>query len=829
MSTTIGEIALALTVNTKGFKSQLFGIKKQASGLAGTFGTLSKLAGAAFSIKAITSFSKECLELGSDLAEVQNVVDVTFGHMSGAVNEWARNAMTSFGMSEKVAKEYMGQFGAMSKAFGYTEEMAYDQAAALTGLAGDVASFYNMTTDEAFTKLKAVYTGETEALKTLGVVMTQNALDEYALQQGLGKTTAKMSEQEKVALRLSFVQNRLAAASGDFERTSGGWANQVRVLSLRFDALKASIGQGLINALLPVVQVLNTILAKIQVVADAFANLTKKIFGDAGSTSSGVAIANEAVGGIAENMDSAVGSAKAYKKILAGFDKLNILSSGDSGGSGGSSGGAGGAAGMFSGSGAGNYSGYDTTQMEETLEEVATIVGAASLALGAILTFTGANIPLGIGLMAIGAASLAAAIAIDWNSAANDVASSLDVITTIVSAASLALGAILAISGANLPLGIALLAIGSLGIATEAALNWDAAENKCSTAIKIITGVVSGAFLCLGALLAFSGVNIPLGIGLLAVGAVSLASSIAVNWNKTKDKVSSTVTSIGAVVGGASLCLGALLAFTGVNIPLGIGLIAVGAVSLAAAIAPNWNSMSDQTKKTVGIISGIVGAALLVVGAILTFSGANIPLGIGMLAAGGVAVASAIAPNWDSITKPIKNIASKIKSVLSDLWTGIKNGFKNCVNGVIGFMEGMINKIIGGINFLVDQINKVAFDVPDWVPGIGGKKFGFNLRRVNTVSLPRLATGGYVAANTPQLAIIGDNKHEGEIVAPESKIAEAVARGFAMVMSKIQGGTQKNERPMYLTLKLGEDTFWEGFVDYHNSVVKMTGESPLLI
>ena len=183
MSTTIGEIALALTVNTKGFKSQLFGIKKQASGLAGTFGTLSKLAGAAFSIKAITAFSKECLELGSDLAEVQNVVDVTFGHMSGAVDEWARNAMTSFGMSEKVAKEYMGQLGAMSKAFGYTTEAAYEQATILTGLAGDVASFYNMSTDEAFTKLKAVYTGETEALKTLGVVMTQTALDEYALQK----------------------------------------------------------------------------------------------------------------------------------------------------------------------------------------------------------------------------------------------------------------------------------------------------------------------------------------------------------------------------------------------------------------------------------------------------------------------------------------------------------------------------------------------------------------------------------------------------------------------------------------------------------------------
>ena len=116
------------------------------------------------------------------------------------------------------------------------------------------------------------------------------------------------------------------------------------------------------------------------------------------------------------------------------------------------------------------------------------------------------------------------------------------------------------------------------------------------------------------------------------------------------------------------------------------------------------------------------------------------------------------------------------------------------------------------------------------MPGIGGQKFGFNLGEISKVSLPHLATGGYVAANTPQLAIVGDNKREGEIIAPESKIAEAVARGFAMVMSKFQTqSAAQSTRPMYITLKLGEDTFWEGFVDYHNSIVKRTGETPLMV
>ena len=188
-----------------------------------------------------------------------------------------------------MAKKYTGTFGAMAKAFGFSESAAYDMGTTLTGLAGDVASFYNITQDEAYTKLKSVFTGETESLKDLGVVMTQSALDAYALANGFGKTTSKMTEAEKVALRYAFVQNQLSTASGDFARTSGGWANQVRLLSLQFDSLKASIGQGLINAFLPVIKVINVLLGKIQSVATAFANLTGKIFGKAQSSAAGVA------------------------------------------------------------------------------------------------------------------------------------------------------------------------------------------------------------------------------------------------------------------------------------------------------------------------------------------------------------------------------------------------------------------------------------------------------------------------------------------------------------------------------------------------------------
>ena len=147
-------------------------------------------------------------------------------------------------------------------------------ATTLTGLAGDIASFYNISQDEAYTKLKSVFTGETESLKDLGVVMTQTALDAYALEKGFGKTTKSMTEAEKVALRYSFVQNQLSNAAGDFIRTSDSWANQVRVLSLQFDTLRAAIGEGLINVLKPAVKWLNAIMEKLIVAAKAFAAFT---------------------------------------------------------------------------------------------------------------------------------------------------------------------------------------------------------------------------------------------------------------------------------------------------------------------------------------------------------------------------------------------------------------------------------------------------------------------------------------------------------------------------------------------------------------------------
>lgn len=325
MSESAGQIALDLVLSHNKFQAQLNGLTKVAK-KAGA------ILGSAFAVKGLADFTNQCIDLGSDLSEVQNVVNVAFPSMNKSIDEFARNAATQFGLSETMAKRYAGTMGAMSQAFGFNEKAAAEMSTTLTGLAGDIASFYNISQDEAFTKLKSVFTGETESLKDLGVVMTQTALDQYALANGFGKTTQKMSEQEKVALRYQFVQEQLAKASEDFARTSDGWANQMRILNLQLDSLKATLGQGFINLFSPIIKQVNILIGKLSTLANSFRSFTELITGKK-ADNSGIIDTQSSVEGIADSAgeasdnvdgigDSASSAAKKVQKALMGFDKI---------------------------------------------------------------------------------------------------------------------------------------------------------------------------------------------------------------------------------------------------------------------------------------------------------------------------------------------------------------------------------------------------------------------------------------------------------------------------------------------------------------------------
>lgn len=259
MGTTTDTINILLRVNgTSSYTTAMNTVTNSTNGFNNSVGSLISTLAKLVSAGAILKFSKQCIEAASNLQEVANVVDVTFGKRANVINDWAKNQAASFGLSETAAKRYAGTYGTMAKQFGRTGDEAVQMSIALTKLTGDVGSFYNMTDEAAATKLKGIFTGETEGLKSLGVVMTETNLNAYALNRGLAVQYKDMDENSKVALRYAYVMDKLGHAQGDFARTSDGWANSVRTFKLELENMKVEIG----NELIPVagygLQILNT-------------------------------------------------------------------------------------------------------------------------------------------------------------------------------------------------------------------------------------------------------------------------------------------------------------------------------------------------------------------------------------------------------------------------------------------------------------------------------------------------------------------------------------------------------------------------------------------
>ncbi len=281
MGITTDELRILLRVNgASSYVNQMQQVTRATGGFDNAAGKLISTLARLVSIGAIVRFGKQCNDAASDLQEVANVMNVTFGDSAVIVDRWAKTQAASFGLSETAAKRYIGTYGTMATQFGLTREQAASMGIELAKLTGDVASFYNIDDKFASFKLESIFTGETETLKDLGVVMTQAQLDAYALEKGIGRTTKQMSENEKVALRYSFVMDKLSHTQGDFARTSDGWANSTRTLSLNLENLKIQIG----NELLPVAgQGLAAINTGLQMLSPVLVNVAKtvRIYGEA--------------------------------------------------------------------------------------------------------------------------------------------------------------------------------------------------------------------------------------------------------------------------------------------------------------------------------------------------------------------------------------------------------------------------------------------------------------------------------------------------------------------------------------------------------------------
>lgn len=790
MSTNVGAVDFELLLNSnpfnKGLKDTTNTIK--SSGIENSLKKIGKLAVAAFSVKAIVNFGKECIDLGSDLTEVQNVVDVTFGSLNTEVNNFAENAITQFGLGQTVTKKYVGTFGAMAKAFNFSNKEALAMSETLTGLTGDIASFYNLSSDEAYTKLKSVFTGETETLKDLGVVMTQNALDQYALANGYGKTTSKMTEQEKVALRYKFVLDKLNIANGDFARTSDSWANQTRVLSLRFNELKATLGQGFINIFTPIIKGINMVLSKLQVLANAFKSFTEMIFGNAGgddSTStvsdlvSDASKASDAVSGIG---DSAKKSAKDLKS-LASFDTAQILKKDDSDSS-------------SNGSGAGGKIDTSGLNLTDSLKKQTSNIGKifsdinfeplinsfnkvkeaaqplittikdglkwlydnvlVPLAKWTIQDLLPAFLNLIAGALTVLNPLITAFKPIFqwfWNNFLEPIAKwtggmivdtlnlLADVLTKIGNWMS---------NNQSIVTGMEITVLGFFGAwKTAELMSFIAQSGGVINALKNITLAITGSTIAkmkdkaetiyLNLLYAKDFVKS------VASGTVALVKQAAQWVVNTGAKIANTAATIASTAAttaatAATWLFNAALAVLTSPITLVVAAIAA-LIAIIVLLIKNWDKVKETALNCWNEIKN-------------TFS--NV----------GQWFSDKFQQAYNGITRVFSNIGNffsriweRIKNTFSNLGTSIGNAISNAVktgiNGVISLVERTINRAINLINGAIGIINLI--------PGV-------NVGKIGSLNLPRLAQGGYVKANTPQLAMIGDNRHQGEVVAPEDKI-----------------------------------------------------------
>lgn len=624
------------------------------------------VAAVAITFRKIGHFIAQAVTESNKYQEDLNLFTVALGQYAAEAQNYAEKVSDVMGIDPAQWLRNQGVFNTLLTGFGDTAERAQLMSQNLTQLGYDISSFFNISIEDAMQKLQSGISGELEPLRRLGYDLSQARLEQTALNLGIKESVANMTQAEKAELRYYAIMTQVTTAQGDMARTLEAPANQLRILQAQLTQAARAIGNIFIPALNAILPYAIAVVQVIREIANALANLAG--FKLTEVDYSGVNSAAVGAGSLADNLDDAAGAAKKLKQYTAGFDELNVFAPNTGSGSGAGAGGAGGfdfdlPTYDFLGDAVQTRIGEIKKMIEDTLAEITTIVSGFMLAVGAILVVTGVNIPLGVGLMAAGAVGLAATVGLNWTAMSSELASTLALITGVVGGFLLALGAIMAFSGANLPLGIALMALGGASLVSAAVINWHNSDRHLTDALTTLTGVLAGASLAVGAMLAFTGVATGLGIALMAVGAVTLVSAAALNWNSIPDALASPLSRVGLLVSGATLALGAILAFSGC-MPLGIALMAIGATSLVSVMALNWNGLSDEIQNVIAIITTVVSVAFLAIGAALAFSGANIPLGLALLAAGAVTMGTAIMPNWNDLSGNVQQKISMITTVV---------------------------------------------------------------------------------------------------------------------------------------------------------------------
>ncbi|HIX12742.1 MAG TPA: hypothetical protein H9985_03860, partial [Candidatus Anaerofilum faecale] len=747
-------------------------------GLNAVAGKLMGVIAGAFSVYQIAQFGAACIELGSDVAEVQNVVDTSFGGMAYKMEEFADTAITSFGMSELAAKKTGSTYMAMARGMGVAEDAASDMAIELTGLSGDVASFFNLDQEQAAYKLRSIFTGETEALKDLGVVMTQANLQQYALSHGMNSNIQAMSQAEKVALQYSFVVDSLRLAAGDFARTQDSWANQTRILAMQWQEFMSIIGQALTTVLLPVVKMLNTIVAALINMANTFNSVISALFGGKNTQIKSAGAMVDANAGIAASAadaadneqalaDAATAAGKAAKSATLGIDELNIVQQDTAAGGGsGGTGGAGGGGGSTGGA-------LDTTVSEETgvLEENLQRFVDKVLQLWAPLkeiSFDNLAAAFDTLKKALEPFTSALFAGLEWAwynlfvpLAKWTIEDALPVFLEVLAGA---LNVLSTVIQALQPFGEWLwnaflkpLAEWTGGAIISVLEMVRDGLNGVSDWISTHEETIQTAITWIGSFALAWG---------LVTGALAAWNAAVTVWN-----------SLGKIAATVTMGFGKAIAF--LTSPTTLVIIAIG--TLVAVIATKGDEIQAILQKVDDFLQNIFAKDWTevfgpVLGGILNGFFTNVK------------------NIWDSIKRVFDGIIDFVRGVFTGdwkrAWEGVKNIFGGIFDGLVALAKaplnmiiGLLNGAIGAINSLIGGLNSLRFDVPDWVPVLGGKTWGFNVPTIPTI--PYLAQGAVLPANREFLAVLGDQRRGTNVEAPLDIIKQALAEVLAQT-----GGAQ---------------------------------------
>lgn len=825
-------------INSEGFEKGLKSLSDMVGDIKPKLKSLAMAVTAAFSVKKLVDFGRQSIETASDLAEVQNVVDTAFGESKQKMEDFADTAVKTYGISKLTAKQTGSNFMAMAAGMGLANDSASDMAMALTGLSADMASFYNVGQDVASTALKSIFTGETETLKQFGIVMTDANLQAYALSKGITKSTADMSQAEKVQLRYNYVMSQTALAQGDFAKTSDSWANQTRILSEQWKEFGATIGTVLMNVLLPAVKAINSLLSQLIALAQGAVRALSEAFGfelsnSADEAQSIVKSTSQAADNYSDIADNAQQAQEAQEGSLASFDQMNKLNDESKSDSTGVSG-----AGEImqpSGTSVEVDTGKADKKLSDFFKSVRTQFEKLADYLDKNFRPIFADIWSGLERESIELAQILGGIFSDIMSLSEPLkAYYINDFTPLMQTAFSTLG--------------------KIGIGLFDSFNkvfsdiWNVAvfpilQNFLTVGLPLITDFNTQVWNTLGVLFD----NIKEIFDTLWNGvAQPVLNALKTLWCDTWQSISDFWNEWGQPI------------FDGIN----EGITTTKNVFLnlwETVLKPVFDKLMDVADSVwTEHLKPLLDEFLDFVGTLITsvlsiYNKAIAPVVNWLVSILGPIVSSVLGKIIKTVGNVISNIIDAVKNIISALkgvvlfiagvftgdwkkaWQGVKKIFKGVwdalvdiaktpINLIIGLINGLTGAVEDALNWIIDGINELSFTTPDWLPGdLGGQTFGFDLSQIDIPEIPKLAQGAVIPPNSEFLAVLGDQKRGTNIEAPLDTITQAVLQ--ALVSYGGAGGNQKISVTIPLTLN--GRTITQIVIDDINDYIKRNGRSPI--